>query len=145
VGNDLRWAGKCSTIVGTDFQGTNYVSAVPNGRLELLKAVKEDIAKNPLLGQGFGKFGRFTDTKQPEIVTRSSSAHIYWLTLLWKGGLLFAVPFFVMVGWMVKEVYWQKWTVPTAIVAAAILCAAFFSLFWDILAVSSVGSLTYLF
>lgn len=132
--------------VGSSFSGPDVLSALANGRFELIKVAVEDIRHSPFVGQGFGRFGRFTDSALPRLVGASTSTHVYFLTLLWKGGLLFALPFLTMIGLMVTAVDWRNGSSDNTtrrFVITALLVMVFLSLFWDVLAVASAGALAF--
>ncbi|THF54760.1 O-antigen ligase family protein [Ollibium composti] len=67
------------------------IDDISTGRLTLWTEATSEIVESPIVGTGFSQWGRYSPA--PIEVTPNSGTHIYYLTYLWKGGLLFAIPF----------------------------------------------------
>jgi len=123
--------------------------AFATGRVELaINGVREVIA-SPWVGNGFSSYGRFDkDGETSAMLEMNSSTHLYYLTLLWKGGLLFAVPFAAMLILVLKRAL-QAGKNNSAKVsryytwAAVLMAFGPMSLAWDILIVPSAGALAF--
>jgi hypothetical protein len=132
---------------GTAFaKGDSAVSTVSNGRIDLLKSAIADITLSPLFGQGFGPFGRFASEKPKDEILASSSTHIYFLTALWKGGVLFAAPLFLMLVLLAHEIRKSRASFHNPRyfpIYLAVILSVVLSVTWDILMVPSAGSLAF--
>ena len=71
--------------------GERRIVDLTNGRVALWKQAASEIMESPIIGTGFSQWGRYSPA--PEAVKLNNGTHIYYLTYLWKGGLLFAIPF----------------------------------------------------
>lgn len=116
---------------------------VSTGRLDLWRAAAAEVAESPIIGNGFAGFGRFST---PEMETGgNTTAHNYYLNLLWKGGVLFFAPFAAFVVMAISRAWAARDRSPQYFFAAtAVAMTAFLpSLTWDILIVPSAGALAW--
>jgi len=117
------------------------METVTTGRTILWSAAIDDFVHSPIFGNGFADFGRFFPTETGQ----NTTAHCYYLTILWKGGLFFAVPFAIFVGlalrraWRLRERSSEWYFAATAVVLMFLLP----SLTWDILLIPSAGALAW--
>lgn len=123
--------------------------AFATGRVELaINGVREFVA-SPWVGNGFSSYGRFdADGETSAMLKMNSSTHLYYLTILWKGGLLFAVPFGAMLILVFIKAFRagkesnaklsRYYTWSTVLMAFGPM-----SLAWDILIVPSAGALAF--
>lgn len=124
------------------------VSDLSTGRTDIIGSALQDIGGNPMVGVGFGTFNRFKHSATSEFTSSNSSTHIYLLTMLWKGGLLFAIPFLTMLFFVAVKV-WKRHkniliTSEGYFALNAILVSFFLlSMTWDILIVPSAGALIF--
>ncbi|MDS1309483.1 O-antigen ligase family protein [Marinobacter xiaoshiensis] len=124
------------------------VDQFTTGRIELaVEGIKEVIA-SPYVGNGFSSYGRYTSTEVSFSLSQNTSTHIYYLTLLWKGGLVFFVPFLIMilinlrsaiVGTMATEGSAERFFAW----AAVLMAFGPMALAWDILIVPSAGAVAF--
>src|SRR5262249_10212837 len=68
------------------------------GRQTLLHDSLTEVSHSPIFGTGFASFGRI----DPDVGARATTAanrttHIYYLTILWKGGVIFFLPFMALI------------------------------------------------
>ena len=122
---------------------TKVINEISTGRIDLWREVASEVGESPIVGNGFSGFGRFSP---PDVETGgNTTAHNYYLNLLWKGGLLFFIPFaaFCLMAlwraWEEREQSPQYYFAATAVVLTAFLP----SLTWDILIVPSAGALAW--
>jgi len=129
---------------------TDVVDTVSTGRLTLVKQAVDEILASPVTGNGFGQYGRFADSDEPPAVGGSTSTHIYYLTLLWKGGLIFMLPFSVMLVMSIRVAFRrgppkQRIDAETFFLRAGIVSSfIIMPAFWDILLVPSAGAFAFL-
>ena len=118
------------------------VEVVTTGRTSLWRAAVNDLAHSPVFGNGFAGFGRFFPVPNAE---GNKTAHFYYLTLFWKGGVIFAVPFLAFIflafwgAWKSRDNS-PEWYFTATGVALMFLLPSFS---WDILIVPSAGALTW--
>ena len=119
--------------------------SLSSGRASLLEDAFADIKMSPIFGNGFASFGR-VDRNVGERSVRSGNrtTHVQYLTALWKGGLLFFVPYMTLLG-----AFWLRairGSVPPFREDLVVLGAGLVFLFtilaftWDILLVPSAGA-----
>lgn len=117
-----------------------------SGRVGLLRDALREVAASPFVGNGFGSFGRVVREIGP-VYERSGNRtpHLHYVTILWKGGVLFFVPYMALLG-----VFWLRAAQATRLrpgPEALVVCTGLVSLFtilsltWDILLVPSAGAL----
>lgn len=119
------------------------LNEIATGRVDLWLAVASEVSDSPIVGNGFSGFGRFNS---PEIETgENTTAHNYYLNLLWKGGILFLVPFAAFAVMAVRRAWDDRERSPQYFFAATavVLTALLPSLFWDILIIPSAGALAW--
>ncbi|QIB52606.1 O-antigen ligase family protein [Pseudomonas sp. OIL-1] len=118
------------------------------GRVELaIEGVKEAMA-SPFIGNGFSGYGRYTSKGMSLGLIANTSTHIYYLTLWWKGGLIFFIPFVAMILINLKlAITGTKMTEksPEKFFAWAAVLMAFgpMAMAWDILIVPSAGAVAF--
>lgn len=121
-----------------------------SGRLTLIQAGWREFWSKPFTASGFAGFKRALNSEN-NFTGENSSTHLYYLTILWKGGLVFAIPFFIfltLTAWssiagttrakLARPSYWYTWTL--VLIALGPMCFA-----WDILMVPSAGAVAFLF
>lgn len=124
------------------------LSDLSTGRTDLINAALKDLENNSVIGVGFGTFNRFLNGFSSEHTLNNSSTHIYLLTILWKGGLIFAVPFFGML-FVVSRKLWKSrnkiFSTSEEYFALNAIFVSFFilSMTWDILIVPTTGALVF--
>ena len=123
--------------------------AFATGRVELaINGVREVLA-SPFVGNGFSSYGRYdSNGETSEMLKMNTSTHIYYLTLVWKGGLLFAIPclgmmlFAVRNGWVARRTTDRScarfYTWSAVLMAFGPMACA-----WDILIVPSAGAVAF--
>jgi len=120
------------------------------GRIELAIEAFREIVASPFIGNGFSGYGRYlSDEGGSKALSMNSSTHIYYLTLIWKGGLLFFVPFALMLlinlkaCWLARK---KTDATPERFYAWSAVLMAFgpMAMAWDILIVPSAGALAFL-
>lgn len=127
---------------------SKQVDRFTSGRLELAVEGLKQIIKSPLIGNGFSGYSRLGTSNSSSTLEKNTSTHIYYLTLLWKGGLLFFIPFMTMIlmnfsrAWKlrVKVKACPEWIFAWATVIMAFIPMV---LTWDILIVPSAGALAF--
>ena len=118
------------------------------GRIELaIEGVKEVVA-SPIIGSGFSGYGRYSTEGKSQALIANTSTHIYYLTLLWKGGLIFFIPFMAMILLNLKSaITGTRMTEksPERFFAWAAVLMAFgpMAMAWDILIVPSAGAVAF--
>ncbi|WP_434572695.1 O-antigen ligase family protein [Pseudomonas sp. Z3-8] len=120
------------------------------GRIELIVAGLKEVSVSPVIGNGFGSYGRYGDSanEQSKGLKANSSTHVYYLTLLWKGGVIFFIPFIAMILLNLRAaVIGTKATEGSAerffAWAAVLMAFGPMALAWDILIVPSAGALAF--
>ncbi|MBK0060632.1 O-antigen ligase family protein [Pseudomonas sp. S44] len=120
------------------------------GRLELAIESVTEVSKSPVVGNGFSGYGRLRDDATPlkGSISENSSTHIYYLTLLWKGGLLFFIPFMIMLMMAFHRLWRLRLSQPRSVeriyaVSAVLMAFGPMALAWDILIVPSAGVLAF--
>lgn len=117
------------------------------GRDYLITSALADIRANPIVGTGFSGVMRLNEPTYAR-PSSNSSTHIYYLTLLWKGGMVFAVPIFALI--LVQ--WWKLWQRRGVLLSAeyffvtmaVAIVFGFLAFTWDILMVPSAGAFSYL-
>ncbi|MDQ3202746.1 MAG: O-antigen ligase family protein [Pseudomonadota bacterium] len=118
------------------------------GRIQLAVAGVNEVSESPIIGNGFGGYGRYTAEGITPGLEANSSTHVYYLTLLWKGGLIFFIPFVAMILLNLKDaVAGTKSTTGSAerffAWAAVLMAFGPMVMAWDILIVPSAGALAF--
>lgn len=122
--------------------------AFATGRVELaIEGIKE-VINSPIIGNGFSSYGRYDGAGASKILAANTSTHVYYLTLIWKGGLIFFIPFMAM---LLVNLY-ESWMVrcftpatPERFFAWSAVLMTFgpMAFAWDILIVPSAGALAF--
>ncbi|WP_309082879.1 O-antigen ligase family protein [Chelativorans sp.] len=118
------------------------LSALTTGRTDLWTVAAREFAASPLIGNGFSGFGRFEPIGKH--LGANTTPHLYYLNILWKGGLLFAVPFAYFIFLAFKAAWEHRRAYPEwAFSAAAVVAMFAVALTWDILMIPGAGVLTW--
>ena len=119
------------------------IDSISTGRFGLAKKAVEEFSASPLFGNGFYGYDRsLRDISTAE----NSSTHIYYLTLLWKGGVIFFLVFGLFLFFAFYEAFKSKAKSTNFIffISSGVLLAfGPLALTWDILAVPSAGALAF--
>lgn len=127
---------------------TRKADTFATGRVELaIEGFKETI-KSPLIGNGFAAFGRYSEVENPKTLAANTSTHVYYLTLIWKGGLLFLIPFIAMLLMNFRDAWDARSRIATSpegffAWSAVLLAFGPMAFAWDILIVPSAGALAF--
>jgi hypothetical protein len=116
------------------------------GRESLLEDSLTEVARSPLVGNGFASFGRIDpDVGARSVKSRNRTTHIHYLTMLWKGGALFFVPYMtLMVAFWSRAIRGATARVTAAAIflgAGLVFLFTILSISWDVLLVPSAGAL----
>jgi len=122
------------------------LNRLSSSRIEIWRDSFREVAASPIVGNGFGSFGRVVREVGPWYeLTGIRTPHLHYLTIVWKGGVLFFVPYMALL-----TVFWLRAARAIRLrprPEALIVCAGVVSLFtilsftWDILLVPSAGAL----
>lgn len=124
------------------------LESLSTGRESLLEDSFADIKKSPIFGNGFGSFGRI-DRRVGErsVLSGNRTTHIQYLTALWKGGVLFFVPYMAMIGafWLraIRAVGVPLRADVALVGAGVVFLFTVLAFTWDILLVPSAGALAF--
>jgi O-antigen ligase len=130
----------------TDRKPLDFES-LSTGRASLLEDSLADIKKSPLFGNGFGSFTRVDPSVGlRSVLSGNRTTHIQYLTALWKGGVLFFLPYMALLG-----AFWLRairGSRPLGadlviVVAGLIFLFTILAFTWDILLVPSAGALAF--
>lgn len=117
---------------------------VSNGRVHLWTSAINDFRSSPVFGTGFGGFQRFNDTEFDSTLADNSSAHNFYITVFWKGGLLFGIPFILFMAGSafaaLKSLFWRC-AVGAYTGLGVIILFGPLALLWEILGTPSAGAL----
>lgn len=118
------------------------------GRVELAIAGVKEVLTSPIIGNGFGGYGRYSSEGMTPGLEANSSTHVYYLTLLWKGGLIFFIPFGAMIFLNLKSAVTgsksaERSTEQFFAWAAVLMAFGPMAMAWDILIVPSAGALAF--
>lgn len=127
---------------------TKKADTFATGRVELAVEGFKEVLKSPFIGNGFSGYGRYSDGDHSRASVENTSTHIYYLTLLWKGGLIFFIPFIAMLIMNFKEAWSARPRTggsPESFFTWSAVFMAFgpMSLAWDILIVPSGGAVAF--
>ena len=116
-----------------------------SGRKSLLEDALQEVALSPIFGTGFASYNRIDPSVgQRSRLSGNRTTHVHYLTILWKGGVLFFLPYMVLVGAFWSEALRGARARITAGVAFLFAGLVFLfvvvSLTWDILLVPSAGA-----
>lgn len=146
--DDGRLVASVSDILGTGHQARWAIKKKPTmetvttGRTTLWRAAIRDVRHSPVFGNGFAGFGQFFPVTDAE---GNTTAHCYYLTILWKGGIIFAVPFVAFIGLAFRRAWKRRNGSPEWYFSATAVALMFLlpSLSWDILMIPGAGALTW--
>lgn len=118
------------------------------GRVELAIAGAEEVAQSPIIGNGFSSYGRYDGPGASKILAANTSTHVYYLTLIWKGGLIFFIPFIAMLLLNLRKAWIARAYTPITSErfftwSAVLMTFGPMALAWDILIVPSAGALAF--
>jgi hypothetical protein len=89
------------------------LSVSMDDRESLLRDSLTEVSLSPVFGTGFASFGRIDpDVGARAVKATNRTTHVYYLTILWKGGVIFFVPYMaLMVALWVPAVrrLWAAW------------------------------------
>jgi hypothetical protein len=122
---------------------TRTADEISTGRTLLWQAALDEWTRSPLAGNAFAGFGRFGTP--PPGIGGNVTAHNYPINILWKGGLLFAIPFAAFILITLRDAFKARMATPEWVFAATAVLMAFTfpSLLWDILIVPSAGAVAW--
>lgn len=118
------------------------------GRVELAIAGANEVIKSPFIGNGFSSYGRYDGPGASKILAANTSTHVYYLTLIWKGGIIFLIPFVAMLLLNLVAAWRNRaYTLPTSerffTWSAVLMTFGPMAFAWDILIVPSAGALAF--
>ncbi|UAW99465.1 O-antigen ligase family protein [Halopseudomonas nanhaiensis] len=118
------------------------------GRIQLLVEGVSEAVASPLFGNGFSGYGRYTSEEISPGLAANTSTHVYFLTLVWKGGLIFFIPFIAMLFFNLSSAVRRtrmSEPSPERFFAWSAVLMAFgpMALVWDILIVPSAGAVAF--
>ena len=120
------------------------IEKLSTGRLSLLKDAFTEFKSSPLVGIGFASYHRGNANAGETKLSESRTTHIHYMTILWKGGLLFFVPYMSLVAmfwWHAIKGAREGLTDGVAFVLSGVFFLfTVLSLTWDILLVPSAGA-----
>lgn len=116
---------------------------ITTGRTKIWEVAIQEWRSRPFVGNGFSGFGRFASV--PAEFKVNTTAHSYMLNALWKGGLVFLLPFLFFIGSSLFLAYKNWRPSPEAFAFLSVVISVFTaqSLFWDYLILPSGGSLVW--
>lgn len=122
--------------------------AFATGRVELAIAGIQEVIKSPIIGNGFSSYGRYDGAGTSKILAANTSTHVYYLTLIWKGGIIFCIPFIAMLLFNLKDAWMARRFTPATperffTWSAVLMTFGPMALAWDILIVPSAGALAF--
>jgi hypothetical protein len=120
--------------------------SLSTGRESLLSDSLAEVRRSPIFGNGFGSFGRVDpNLGMRSLLSGNRTTHVQYLTILWKGGLIFFVPYMALI-----IEFWRRairaaqpdWREDAVMIGAGLVCLfTILALSWDILLVPSAGAL----
>lgn len=119
---------------------------IDSGRVVLIQTALDELIQSPLIGTGFSSWGRYAPVNDQ--IRANSAPHNYYLTLVWKGGILFALPFSVFLTlcavatWSARP--WFRGSALTFATFAVALLMVPMALTYETPAVPSAGALGFL-
>ena len=124
------------------------------GRESILQDSLAEVSRSPIFGTGFASFGRI----DPNVGARDVKAairttHIHYLTILWKGGVIFFVPYMALLIALWMPAFRRLWAAlreraavreeQVFLGAALVFLFTILSVTWDILLVPSAGAFAF--
>jgi hypothetical protein len=135
-----------TSIIGTTEGSSLNVDRLTSGRITLAKIAVDEFLSSPIIGTGFSPFGRYHPVDP--YLKLSATTHVYYLTILWKGGLLFGIPFLAFLALIASRTIMVKpWTESPEAAFAFVATALTFgpiSFTYDTPNVPSAGALAFL-
>jgi len=123
------------------------IDDVSTGRLTIWRYAFDEWLESPIIGNGFSTFGRYRIYKIPKSVTENTTAHLYYLNVLWKGGIIFFVPLIVLIAISFRYAWVNRMrgssTERYFFFCAVLGAFTFQSLIWDFLILPSGGALAW--
>lgn len=118
------------------------------GRESILRDTLREVASSPMFGNGFASFGRIDpDAGGRALRSGNRTAHLHYLTILWKGGLIFFLPYMILVTAFWLRALSGALAAPGADVvflgAGLLFLFTILSATWDVLLVPSAGALAF--
>lgn len=115
-----------------------------SGRDIILRDALMEVRMSPIFGTGFASFGRI-HPGATAVSRRNRTTHVHYLTVLWKGGVIFLVPYIVLLAALWRPAVRAS----LAVMKEEVLFLGFglvflftvFAVSWDILLVPSAGAL----
>ncbi|MGE7371187.1 hypothetical protein ACQKKX_19295 [Neorhizobium sp. NPDC001467] len=123
------------------------VADITTGRGRLFSAGLEELSASPIIGNGFNGYGRFSPNGADQILSANTSTHVYYLTIFWKGGLIFGLPLLAFLLMAARDGFNNRaWATGVGFYITSMVALAFgpMALTWDILYVPSAGALAWL-
>jgi hypothetical protein len=122
--------------------------AFATGRVELAIEGVREVVNSPIIGNGFSNYGRYDGASASKILAANTSTHVYYLTLIWKGGIIFFVPFIAMLLMNFRDAWLSRKHIPATPEGFFTWSAVFMTfgpmaMAWDVLIVPSAGALAY--
>lgn len=96
-----RMESSIGTMFGPSKMNMTKADKVASGRIALAVTAFKEFVSSPILGSGFSPYGRYEPVSP--IIKMNSTSHIYYLTILWKGGLLFGLPFLTFLFFALRQ------------------------------------------
>lgn len=120
------------------------IDDLTTNRLTLVSAAFDEWQEHPLIGIGFTSYGRYHD--QYLYLADGFTPHFFPLTIIWLGGLVFAVPYVAFVAFGVLEGWKGRDGSPEHFFAAVAVLMLLTgpSVTWDIMLIPFAGSLGWL-
>ncbi|MGE7369842.1 hypothetical protein ACQKKX_12385 [Neorhizobium sp. NPDC001467] len=143
---ELRIYKSASVILQGDEAPPEKVD-ITTGRVDLIKAGLEELIASPVIGNGFSGYGRFSTKERSDFQSANSSTHVYYLTIFWKGGIVFGLPLAALLAMVALDgIRNRPWRTAQGFYLVSAVALAFgpMALTWDILYVPSAGALAWL-
>lgn len=148
-GRLMQTAHDLTSVIIHDAEGSPAsgpsLDAISSNRFSLQTVAIDEFLKGPILGSGFSPLGRYAPI--PDSV-RPMTPHLFYLTVLWKGGLLFSIPFFaffamaLFAAWQTRA--WRQGPMEFMTMIAVITLFSLMALTAETPNVPSAGALAFL-
>jgi len=146
--------GRLRAIAVPDFgEGAEAIDfeKLSTGRESILQDSLTEVSLSPIFGTGFASFGRIDpDVGARDVKATIRTTHVYYLTILWKGGVIFFVPYMALLIalWLpalrrLRAALRERAGVreeQVFLAAALVFLFTILSITWDILLVPSAGA-----
>lgn len=116
------------------------------GRVVLVTEGVREVLASPWIGNGFSSYGRYSASEAEGHLADNSSTHVFYLTALWKGGVVFALPLFAFLAIAARRALRARpWKTPAGFFITSAILLAFgpMAITWDVLYVPSAGALAW--